>query len=113
MLKGAYTIHFQLRLYRMSVLFLEKARTVHFLSSSPLMLRLMLISSMVVLAKYEEVTNTLPVVRFASHKLLVSVHAIVINKLQNSDRYKKTLIFGSLSPQYNSTNLYKKLKRTK
>jgi hypothetical protein len=55
----------------------ELARTVLFLSSSPYTLRLRLISSMVVLAPHGEVAKTLPVVRLATHKLIVSVDAVV------------------------------------
>ena len=36
-----------------------------------------MISSMVVLAPYEEVPKNLPVVRLATHKLIVSVDAVV------------------------------------
>ena len=61
----------------MSALFLELARTVLFLSSSLHTFRLRMISSMVVLAPYEEVAKALPVVRLATHKLLVTVDAVV------------------------------------
>ena len=61
----------------MSALFLELARTFLFLSSCPLMFRLRMISSTVVLAPHEEVAKALPVVRLATHKLLVSVDAVV------------------------------------
>ena len=61
----------------MSALFLELARTVLFHSSSPLMFRLRMISSMVVLAPHGEVAKALHVVRLAKHKLLVSVDAVV------------------------------------
>ena len=61
----------------MSALFLELARTVLFLSSSPLTFRLRMISSMVVLAPHGEVAKALPVVRLATHKLLVTVDAVV------------------------------------
>ena len=61
----------------MSALFLELARTVVFLSSSPLTFRLRMISSMVVLAPHGEVAKALPVVRLATHKLIVSVDAVV------------------------------------
>ena len=61
----------------MSSLFLELARTVLFLSSSPHTFRLRMISSMVVLAPHGEVAKALPVARLATHKLLVSVDAIV------------------------------------
>ena len=61
----------------MSVLFLELARTVLFLSSFLHTFRLRMISSMVVLAPHGEVANTLPVVRLAAHKLIVSVDAVV------------------------------------
>ena len=61
----------------MSALFLELARTVLFLSSSPLTFRLRMISSMVVLAPHGAVAKALPVVRLATHKLLVTVDAVV------------------------------------
>ena len=57
----------------MSALFLELARTVLFLSSYPHMFRL----RMVVLAPHGEVAKTLPVVGLATHKLFVSVDAVV------------------------------------
>ena len=61
----------------MSALFLEPARTVLFLSSSPHTFRLRMICSMVVLAPHEEVAKTFPVVRLATHKLIVSEDAVV------------------------------------
>ena len=61
----------------MSALFLELARTVLFLSFSPHTFRLRMISSMVALALHGEVAKTLPVVRLATHKLIVSVDAVV------------------------------------
>ena len=61
----------------MSELFMELARTILFLSSSPHTFRLKMISSMVVLAPHGEVAKTLPVVRLATHKLIVSVDAVV------------------------------------
>ena len=62
----------------MSALLLELARTLLFLSSSSrLMFGLRMISSMVVLAQHEKVAKTLPVVRLATHKFLVSVDAVV------------------------------------
>ena len=61
----------------MSVLFLELARTILFLSSSPHTFKLRMISSMVVLAPNGKVAKTLPVVRLAAHKLIVSVDAVV------------------------------------
>ena len=61
----------------MSALFLELARIILFLSSSPHTFRLRMISSIVVLASYGEVPNNLPVMRFATHKLIVSVDAVV------------------------------------
>ena len=61
----------------MSALFLELARTFLFLSSSPYTFILRMISSMVVLAPHEEVAKTLPVVRLATHKLIVSDDAVV------------------------------------
>ena len=61
----------------MSALFLELARKVFFLSSSLHTFRLRRISSMVVLAPYGEVAKNLPLVRLATHKLLVSVDAVL------------------------------------
>ena len=61
----------------MSALFLELAGTVLFLSSSPHMFRSRMISSMVVLAPHGEVAKTLPVVRLNTHKLFVSIDAVV------------------------------------
>ena len=65
----------------MSALFLELARTVLFLSSSPHTFSLRMISSMVVHALHREVAKTLPAVRLARHKLIVSVDAVVGVKL--------------------------------
>ena len=48
-----------------------------FLSSSPHMFRLRMISSIVVLAPHGEVAKTFHVVRLATHKLMVSVDAVV------------------------------------
>ena len=59
----------------MSSLFLELARTV--LSSSPITFRLRMISLMVVLAPHGEVTKALHIARLTTHKLLVSVDAVV------------------------------------
>ena len=59
----------------MSALFLELARTVLFLSSSPHMFSLRMISSMLVLAPHGEVAKT--GVRLATHKFIVSVDAVV------------------------------------
>jgi hypothetical protein len=61
----------------MSALFLELARTGLFLSSSPHTLRERMIFSRVVLAPLRVVPYTLPVVRLATHKLIVSVDAVV------------------------------------
>ena len=61
----------------MSALFLELARAVLFLSSSPHTLRLRIISSMVALAQHGDMAKTLPVVRLVTHKLIVSVDAVV------------------------------------
>ena len=61
----------------MYALFLELARTVVFFSSSPHLFRLRMISSMVVLAPVGEVAKTPPMVRLATHKLIVSVDADV------------------------------------
>ena len=57
----------------MFALFLELARTVLFLSSSPHTFRLRMISSMVVLAPHGEVPKALTEARLATNKLLVSV----------------------------------------
>ena len=72
-----YTIYFLLIWYTISVLFLELARSALFLFSSPFIFILRMISSMVVLAPHGEVAKSLPVVRFATNKLLVSVDAVV------------------------------------
>ena len=61
----------------MSALFLELARTILFLYSSPHTFRLRMISSEVVLAPHGKVAKTLPVVRLATHKLILSVDAVV------------------------------------
>ena len=62
----------------MSALFLELARTsLFFFSSPPHTFRLRMISSMVVLAPHGEVAKTFPVLRLATHKLIVSVDAVV------------------------------------
>ena len=61
----------------MYALFLELARTVLFLSSSPQAFRLRMISSIVVLDSHGEVAKTLPVVRLATQKLIVYVDAVV------------------------------------
>ena len=62
----------------MSALFLEMVRTVLFLSSFPHTFRLRMVFSMVVLAPHGEVAKTLPMVRLATHKLTVSVGAVVV-----------------------------------
>ena len=61
----------------MSALFLELVRIILFLSSSPYTFRLRMISSIVLLAPHGEVAKTLPVVRLATHKPIVSVDAVV------------------------------------
>ena len=61
----------------MSALFLELARTLHFLSSSPHTFRLRMGSSMLVLAPHGEAAKTLSMVRLATHKLSVFVDAVV------------------------------------
>ena len=61
----------------MSALFLELARAALFFSSSPHTFRLRMIFSIVVLALLGEVAKSLPVVRLATHKLIVSVDAVV------------------------------------
>ena len=58
----------------MSALFLELARTVLFLSSSPHMFSLRIIFSM---AQHGEVAKTLPPVRLTTHKLIVSIDAAI------------------------------------
>ena len=60
-------IYFQLRWYRISVLFPEMVRTILFLSSP--------------LAPQGEVPKTLPLVRLATKKILVSVDAVVGREL--------------------------------
>ena len=65
----------------MSALFRELARTVLFLSSSPDTFRLRIIFSMVVLAPPGEVAKTLPVMRLATQKLIVSVDAVGVKLL--------------------------------
>ena len=60
----------------MSALFLELARPVLFLSSSPQTFRMRMISSMVVLAPHGEVAKNLLVLRLAILKLIVSVDAV-------------------------------------
>ena len=70
----------------MSALFLELARTVLFLSSSPHTFRLRMISSMVVFAPHGEVAKTLPVVRLATHKLIVSVAVMSETSFYYRDR---------------------------
>ena len=52
-------------------------RTILFLSSSLHAFRLRTISSMVVLAPHREVAKTLPLVRLATHKLIVSIDVVV------------------------------------
>ena len=61
----------------MSALFLELARIILFLSSSRHTFRLRMIFSIVVLAPHGEVAKTLPAVRLATHKLIVSVNDVV------------------------------------
>ena len=61
----------------MPAFFLELAITVLFFSSSPHMFRLRMITSMVVLAPLREEAKTLPMVRLATHKPIVSVDAVV------------------------------------
>ena len=61
----------------MSALFLQLARIILFLSSSPDTFRLRMISSIVVFAPHGEVAKTLPVVRLFTHKLIMSVDAVV------------------------------------
>ena len=61
----------------MSALFLELARTVLFLSSSPITFRLRRISLIVVIASHGKVAKAIPVARLGTHKLLVTVDAIV------------------------------------
>ena len=61
----------------MSALFLELARAALFFSSSPHTFKLRIIFSIVVLAPLEEVAKSLPVVRPATHKLIVSVDVVL------------------------------------
>ena len=61
----------------MSALFLKLARPGLFRSSSPQMFRLRMISSTVVFAPHGEVAKKFPVVRLATHKLIVSLDTVV------------------------------------
>ena len=61
----------------MSALFLELATAALFFSSSPHAFRLRMIFLIVVLAPLGEVAKSLPVVRLATHKLIVSVDAVL------------------------------------
>ena len=74
----------------MSALFLELARTILFISSYPLMFKLRMSSSIVVLALHGEVAKALPVVRLATHKLLVSVDDVVGLELLATTLAEKT-----------------------
>ena len=65
----------------MSALLLDLARIVLFLYSFPHTFRWRLISSIVILAPHGEVVKTFPMVRLATHKLIVSVYAVVGVKL--------------------------------
>ena len=65
----------------MSALFLELARAALFFNSSPHTFRLRIIFSIVVLAPLGEVAKSLPVVRLARHKLIVSVDAVLLVEL--------------------------------
>ena len=77
----------------MSALFLELVRTVFFHSSSPNTFSLRMISSIVVLAPHGEVAKTLPAVRLATHKLIVSVDAVVGVKLLDTTLAGKPPLF--------------------
>ena len=61
----------------MFALFLELARTILFISSSPHTFRLRMIPSMVVFDPHGEVAKNLTVVRLAKHKLNGYVDAVV------------------------------------
>ena len=61
----------------MSALFLKLARAALFFSCFPHTFRLRMIFSSVVLAPLGEVAKSLPVVRLATHKLIVSFDAVV------------------------------------
>ena len=61
----------------MSALFLKLARAALFFSSSLHMFKLRMIFSIVVFAPLGEMAKTLPVVRLATHMLIVSVGAVV------------------------------------
>ena len=61
----------------MSALFRELAISALFLSSGPSTFRLRMISLMVVFVPHGEVAKAFPVARLATHKLLVTVDAIV------------------------------------
>ena len=58
-------------------LFIATLMMSFLLQTSPLTLKLRMISSIVVLAPHGEVAKTLHVVRLATHKLIVSVDAVV------------------------------------
>ena len=60
----------------MSALFLERARAALFFSSSPHTFRLRMIFSIVVFAPLGKMAKSLPVVRIATHKVIVSVDAV-------------------------------------
>ena len=60
----------------MFALFLELARAALFFSSSPHMFRLRMIFSIVVLAPLGEMAKSPPVVRLATHKLILSIDAV-------------------------------------
>ena len=61
----------------MSAFFIDLVRTILFLSSSPFMFRLRMISLMVVLDPHGEVEKAIHLARLATHKLLVSLDAVV------------------------------------
>ena len=61
----------------MCAFFLDLVRTILFLSSSPFMFRLRMISLMVVLDPHGEVEKAIHLARLATHNLLVSLDDVV------------------------------------
>ena len=76
----------------MSALFLELARTVLFLPSSPHTFSLRMISSMVVLAPHGEVAKTLHVVRLATHKSVDAVVGVELLATTLAGKYMATVL---------------------
>ena len=84
----------------MSALFLELARAALFFSSSPHTFRLRMIFSIVVLAPLGEVAKSLPVVRLATHKLIVSVDAVVGVELLATGKHIATVLLNFVLAKY-------------